>query len=338
MPSRHLLRACAALSRAALRPLRAQAPREWVAPQPPCDIKPGHFRVNSAIVDLQSAAAKPLTRDRMLSETKDILTRAITIDKQDKNPAVWYYFGRYYVEVGDAAGADTAFQKAAALAPQCKEDVDRYRARLWADVLNGGLRNWQENRPDSAKLLLRQAASLRPAHPRAFLALGQLYESENKNDSAAGFLNRAAAAAGNDTAFAQQKKEALGEAARIYARRLQADPAVQKWQHTRFSRDSIQRLLAADSSVLARVQASSASRRARGAPRECLRGEHEAARTWTPAVAIQPRRTGRPGECLPGATRLGEPTSCRPTAGRRRSVEPHDLAARCRRLGPARPA
>src|SRR2546427_1596102 len=147
----------------------------------------------------------------------------------------------------------------------CKEDVDRYRARLWADVLNAGLRNWQENRPDSAKLLLRQAASLRPAHPRAFLALGQLYESENKNDSAAGFLNQAAAAAGNDTAFAQQKKEALGEAARLYARRLQADPAVQKWQHTRFSRDSIQRLLAADSAVLARVQASSASRRARGA-------------------------------------------------------------------------
>jgi len=32
------------------------------------------------------------------------------------------------VEVADAAGGDTAFQKAVALAPQCKEDVDRYRA------------------------------------------------------------------------------------------------------------------------------------------------------------------------------------------------------------------
>jgi len=265
MPSRYLLLTCAALSLAASRPLGAQAAREWVPPQPPCDIKPGHFRVNSAIVDLRSAATQPLTRDHMLSETKDVLTRAITIDKQDKNPAVWYYFGRYYVEVGDAAGADTAFAKAVTLAPQCKADVDRYRAGLWANVLNAGLRNWQENRPDSAKLLLRQAASLQPSHPRAYLALGQLYESENKIDSAATFLNRAAAAAGNDTAFAQQKKEALGEAARLYARRLQADPAVQKWQHTRFSRDSIQHLLTADSSVLARVQASSASRRARGA-------------------------------------------------------------------------
>ena len=201
----------------------------------------------------------------MLSETKDVLTRAITIDKQDKNPAVWYYFGRYYVEVGDAAGADTAFQKAVTLAPQCKEDVDRYRAGLWANVLNAGLRNWQENRPDSAKLLLRQAASLRPTHPRAYVALGQLYEQENKIDSAAAFLNQGAVAAGTDTAFAQLKKDALGESARIYARRLQADPAVQKWQHTRFSRDSMQRLVGADSAVLARVQTSSASRRARGA-------------------------------------------------------------------------
>src|SRR5258708_8429836 len=200
MPSRHLLLACAALSLAAsLRPLGAQAPREWVAPQPPCDIKAGHFRVNSAIVDLQSAASKPLTRDRMLWETRDILIRAITIDKQDKTPAVWYYFGRYYVEVGDAAGADTVFQKAVALAPQCKEDVDRYRSRLWADVLNAGLRNWQENRPDSAKLLLRQAASLRPTHPPAFLALGQLSESENKAASAYALLTVGAAAGWNCT-------------------------------------------------------------------------------------------------------------------------------------------
>ena len=265
MPSRYLLLTCIALGVAASRPLGAQGAREWVPPQPPCDIKPGHFRVNSAIVDLRSAATQPLTRDHMLSETKDVLTRAITIDKQDKNPAVWYYFGRYYVEVGDAAGADTAFQKAVTLAPQCKEDVDRYRAGLWANVLNAGLRNWQENRPDSAKLLLRQAASLRPTHPRAYVALGQLYEQENKIDSAAAFLNQGAAAAGTDTAFAQLKKDALGESARIYARRLQADPAVQKWQHTRFSRDSMQRLVGADSAVLARVQTSSASRRARGA-------------------------------------------------------------------------
>ena len=237
----------------------------WVPPQPPCDIKPGHFRLNSVPVNLRAAAERPNTRERMLRETKDILVRAISGDAQDKNPAAWYYFGRYYYEMKDAAGADSVFRKALALAPQCEADVDMYRERLWVEVMQAGLRNWQENKLDSAKLLLRQAAGLRPSHPRAFVALGQIYASENKIDSAAALLNQAATAAGNDTAFAQQKKEALGTAARLYIRQLQSDPAAQRWQRTRFSRDSLQRLVAVDSSILARIEASSASRRSRGA-------------------------------------------------------------------------
>src|SRR5215831_10213549 len=38
--------------------LGAQA-KDWVDPKPPCDIKPGFFRLNSAIVDLQQAARQP---------------------------------------------------------------------------------------------------------------------------------------------------------------------------------------------------------------------------------------------------------------------------------------
>jgi len=237
----------------------------WVPPQPPCDLKAGHFRVTSAIVDLRSAATKPNTRDQMLEATRDVLTRAITSDKQDKNPAAWYYLGRYYVEMRDAAGADSAFLRALELAPACRQDIDLYREKLWVDVINAGLRNWQENKLDSAKTMLRQAAVLHPAHPRAWLALGQIYASENKIDSAAAALSQAAAAAGNDTAFAEFKKDALGTSARLQIRRLQGDSAVQRWQRTRFSRDSVVRLLAADSSVLARIEGSSASRRARGA-------------------------------------------------------------------------
>src|ERR1700752_930992 len=239
--------------------------RGWIPPQAPCDIKPGHFRVNSAVVDLQSAATRPNTRDRMLAATKDVLTRSITADGQEKNPAVWYYFGRYYVEVKDGAGADSAFRKAVALAPQCQADIDGYREQIWSDVLQAGLRTWQENKLDSAKMLLRQATGLGPKHPRASLALGQIYAAENKIDSAAAALNQAATAAGTDTAFAEQKKDALGTAARLYVRQLQSDTIAQRWQSTRFSRDSLQRLLAVDSTVLVRIEASSASRKARGA-------------------------------------------------------------------------
>src|SRR5882672_3172161 len=261
MPSRSAVLVLAALGGAI--PLAAQ--QTWTPPQPPCDLKAGHFRVNSAIVDLRSAAQQPITRDRMLQQTLDVLTRTITGDGQDKNPAAWYYLGRYYVEVGDAGGADSAFDRAEALAPQCRQDIDGYRQRLWTDVVNAGLRNWQENRPDSAVRLLRQAGALRPSQPRAFFALGQLYASQDQLDSAARYLTQGAELAGNDPAFAESKKDALGNVARLALRRVQGDPAAQRWQHTRYGRDSIQRLLAVDSIVLARIEASAASRRARGA-------------------------------------------------------------------------
>ena len=260
MPSRSAVLALAALAGAL--PLAAQS---WTPPQPPCDIKAGHFRVNSAIVNLKTAAEKPNARDRMLRATVDVLTRAITGDAQDKNPAAWYYLGRYYVAVGDAGGADSAFDRAEALAPQCRQDIAGYRQALWGDVVGAGMRNWQENRPDSAKLLLRQAGALRPDQPRPFFSLGQLYASQDQLDSAALYVTKAAELAGNDSAFAEIKKDALGAVARLSLRKVQSDPAVQRWQRTRLSRDSIQRLLAIDSIVLARIQASAASRRARGA-------------------------------------------------------------------------
>ncbi len=263
MPSRSAVLVLAALSALpGAAPLAGQA---WTPPQPPCDIKAGHFRVNSAIVNLKTAAENPNNRDRMLRQTLDVLSRTISGDGQDKNPAAWYYLGRYYVEMRDAGGADSAFARAEALAPQCRQDIAGYRLSLWRDVVASGLRNWQESRPDSAKLLLRQAGALRPDQPRPFFALGQLYLSQEQLDSATQYLTKAAELAGSDTAFAESKKDALGSVARLFLRRVQTDPAAQRWQHTRFGRDSIQRVLAVDSMVLVRIEASAASRRARGA-------------------------------------------------------------------------
>src|ERR1044072_8203622 len=144
--------------------LGAQA-RGWVPPQAPCDIKPGFFRINSAVVDLQSAATQPRTRDNMLHQAQDVLLRSISGDAQDKNPAAWYYLRRYYTEMHDAAGADSASRRALELAPQCQQDVGGYRAELWTDVVQAGLRTWQENKLDSAKLLLRPGIAPRPHHP-----------------------------------------------------------------------------------------------------------------------------------------------------------------------------
>lgn len=239
--------------------------RKWVGPQPPCDIKPSFFRLNSAVVDLQKAVEQPRLRERMLGQALEVLTRSIRDDDQDQNPAAWYYLGRYYVEVGDGSGADSAFGRAVALAPQCKSDIDGHRQRLAGSVLSRGLTAWRADQRDSAAALLRLAYRLDPSQPGPLFQLGALYLDGGHNDSAAAVLREAARAAGTDTAYAAARRDALLTVARLAFTRAQSDPALQRWQRSRYSRDSLQPHLAADSMVLDRMQQSAASRRARQA-------------------------------------------------------------------------
>jgi tetratricopeptide (TPR) repeat protein len=239
--------------------------KPWVGPQPPCVLQPGHFRINSAVLNLKLAAEQPVQRDRMLRQAQDVLVRTIRDDKQDKNPAAWYYLGRYYVETGNAVGADTAFDRAETLAPPCAADINGYRATLAEDVMNRGLTAWQGGDADSAVVLLRQAHALDPSHPKALFQLGSLYVGRNQLDSATAVLQEAVRATGTDTVYADSRRDALHTIARSAFRRSLADAAVQRWQRSRYSRDSITPWVTNDSSIVARMLQSSASRRARGA-------------------------------------------------------------------------
>ena len=131
--------------------------------------------------------------------------------------------------------AKSAPRRAVGLAPQCKDDIDSHVQVLWGDVIQAGLRNWQENKLDSAKTLLRQAVALRPAHPRAALALGQIYVSESKIDSAAAALNQAAAAAGNDLLASRGLSDRVAEAREEMTVATQAEPTEAQWRDLLFA-------------------------------------------------------------------------------------------------------
>src|SRR5437762_8621575 len=239
--------AITALCSAVAAPLLAQG--GWVTPQPPCEISASHFKVNGGVLHLKAAAEKPDQRNGQLAEARRVLVEAILQDKQDRNPGAWYYLGRYYFETGDAAGADSALARALALAPQCKQDIDGYRRRLWANTLNGGLAAWQGGKEDSAALLFRLAAHLQPGNPKAFVALAGLYAGKDNYDSALAYYRRTAQTAGNDTAIAKDRKDALGNAARILVGRAQSDPAAQNYARLRASVDSIERGFETDSTA-----------------------------------------------------------------------------------------
>src|SRR5256885_12024975 len=230
-----------ALGSAVAAPLLAQG--SWVTPQPPCEISAPPFKVSGGVLKLKAAAEKPDQRNGQLAEARRVLVEAILQDKQDKNPGAWYYLGRYYFETGDAAGADSALARALVLAPQCKQDIDGYRRRLWANTLNAGLAAWQGGKEDSAVALFGLAARLAPANPKAFVALAGLYAGKENYDSALVYHRRTAEAAGNDTAFAQDRKEALANAGRMLVGRAVNDPPAQQYRRQRASRDSIDRAL-----------------------------------------------------------------------------------------------
>src|SRR3989475_3991748 len=254
--------AITALCSAVAAPLLAQG--GWITPQPPCEISAAHFKVNGGVLPLKAAAEKPDQRTGQLSEARRVLVEAILQDKQHKTPVACTYLGRYYVATGDAAGADSALARALALAPQCQQDIDGYRRRLWASTLNAGLAAWQGGKEDSAVALFGLAARLVPANPKAFVALAGWYAGKENYDSALVYYRRTAEAAGTDTAFAKDKREALGNAARILVGRAQTDAAAQHYARLRASVDSIDRGLESDSTILARLTASSQSRKARG--------------------------------------------------------------------------
>src|SRR2546423_13423331 len=197
------MRAAAALLTLALAPgglLPAQG--GWTPPRPPCELPPANSKINNAITALRTAGEKPESRDQQLVQAKRLLSDAILQDKQDANPAAWYYLGRLAVTAGDVAGADSALARAATLAPQCADDIATYRHDLWGELLNNGLAVWQDGKQDSGLALLRVAARLEPAPPKAPAAAAAALARRGNDDSALGDYRLAAQAAGADTAFA----------------------------------------------------------------------------------------------------------------------------------------
>ena len=241
------------------------AQETFPGPQTTCELKQPNSKINNGIQALVTAVAKPDQRGPQLAQAKKLLTDAILQDNQGSNPAAWYYLGRQAVLVGDAAAADTTFSRAATLAPTCTADIATYREELWGKLVNDGLSAWQDGKQDSALGLLRVAARFEPRNPKAFATVAALYASRSNDDSALAYYRLAARTAGADAAFANDRREALTNAWHLVVRKVQGHPAAQRAARVRASLDSIQRGITKDSTVLARLVASSQSRKARDA-------------------------------------------------------------------------
>jgi tetratricopeptide (TPR) repeat protein len=192
----------------------AQAP-QWAPPK--CDLKPGHQLVNSGQMYLKSATQTRFEdqRQKDLRDAANSLTQAVTTGNQASNPAAWYYLGRYYLMVQDLQGADSAFSRAEALKPDCKTDITTWRRIAWVPLVNAGIAAWQANNTDSAMAALRRANMIVHTEPMGYKYLASLLYNAGQADSALVYFRRAADVAASDTAYLQDRKDALYNLARI---------------------------------------------------------------------------------------------------------------------------
>lgn len=100
------------------------------------------------------------------------------------NAKVWMLAGQAEVGLDMYAAADSAFDKAAQLHPDYKEDIRAYREQAWLKAFQAGTSAMDRNQADSAVAMLQKAESIYDERPEGVLNLGMLYANTGKNDQA----------------------------------------------------------------------------------------------------------------------------------------------------------
>lgn len=168
----------------------------WVPPK--CEVKAGHFLVNSGFLYLKNAAETRFDdqREKDLRDAERTLMQAVTTGGQEKNPGAWYYLARYFVIRNDVAGADSSFRKAEALLPACHDDIAFWRRNsLWVPSFNAGVTALNAQQYDSAIALFRRAISVFDGEPQTYSTLATAYFNSGQYDSAARYFHLTAQAA-----------------------------------------------------------------------------------------------------------------------------------------------
>lgn len=160
---------------------------------PKCGLKAGHFKVQSGATYLKTGIETevPENRVRALANGKKVLLEAVEQNKQEKNPALWFYLGRIFLQQGDLAGADSALTRAEALSPGCKKDISDVRYLGWVPLVNAGIAFTKEEKTDSALALYRLANSIYRDKPLALLNVGVIFANGNQADSATVYFQQA---------------------------------------------------------------------------------------------------------------------------------------------------
>jgi tetratricopeptide (TPR) repeat protein len=178
---------------------------------PLCSLK-GDFRTSSAGTYLKTSVegseggGRP-DNDKRVGIIKKAKDQALAaIEANPKGGAGWYYLGRSELLLGNLTGADTAFTKAAELAPDCAEEIKGYRQQAWQPLVTAASATKD---PAEGEQLLREANTISRDYPQGFFGMGIIFANTEKYDSAAAYFAIAAEKSQNNPQLAEQRQSAL---------------------------------------------------------------------------------------------------------------------------------
>lgn len=161
---------------------------------PACDLGGSHFKVSSGRTYVKAAIESASNRERILGDAKRVLMEAVERDGQGNSAQAWFWLGRVALYQGDIAAADSAMDRAEALAPGCREEIAKFRRPTWAGLTQTGIELLGQQRRAEAKPYFEAAAAFYDQEPQAFAGLGGLALDANDPAGALEWYRKAFAA------------------------------------------------------------------------------------------------------------------------------------------------
>ena len=128
------------------------------------------------------ASQVPAEKQKLYGEALE--QAVLGVQKAAGNSKTWFTLGKVYAAMGDAIGADSAFDKAEQMWPEYTKETEQERFRAFAQASNAGVAAIQANDLEKAIVALEGAGRVYNKRPTALLNLGSVYTRQNNREKA----------------------------------------------------------------------------------------------------------------------------------------------------------
>lgn len=132
-----------------------------------------HTRSAEVYLDRANRTSREPERTDLLNKALEALTQGMQSDAN--NPRVWFLAGQTYIRLGDAVGADSAFDRAQTLYGEYAADIDEERLALWIAKYNQGVAALQAGDAATGTTYFEAAHAVYQGRPDAAISLASLY-------------------------------------------------------------------------------------------------------------------------------------------------------------------